>query len=117
MKRYDKVEFILFLYSLSNLFNSLNTFFQLVTRLNKSKNTWEDKLEAFVSLWPNDKFKISKENQRSILTSIYNRLIGLLHYDTSKLPQISASITLIKPTNQVHQMSDENYNLSEVNIF
>lgn len=85
--------------------------------MKKCKSTWEDKLEALVSLWPTAKFNLSKENQRKLLTSVYKRLIGLLTHDISKVSRITAPITLIKPTAPIYQPTDDNYNLSEVHKF
>ncbi|KAL6257977.1 hypothetical protein P5V15_011573 [Pogonomyrmex californicus] len=76
--------------------------------------TWEEKLNVFIShILPND-VALSVENQKMLCTTIYKRILALKKYDMSSLEKIRTPIILLKPTQAIVQMTEEDYGLHKI---
>lgn len=88
---------------------------QLLLELNKCTN-WDKKLDIFISHVPSTYTKLSMKYNKSVCTTIYERIIALHKYDVTQLPKIESPIILLKPTIQSQSFSQEDYGLHKVII-
>ena len=63
---------------------------------------------------PSTDMELSKNDQKSLVTAIYKRLLAVQTYDYSKSTKIRAPITLLKPTTPSSNLEIEDYGLSKV---
>ncbi|XP_063988124.1 fatty acid synthase-like isoform X2 [Diachasmimorpha longicaudata] len=85
----------------------------LYVELQKCK-TWEEKLNVYMDLIPDDAMKISPEGQRKITVAIYRRLMAVGNYDPTKLPPLKSSITLLKPNVESFKYLSADYGLTKL---
>ncbi|XP_025993195.1 fatty acid synthase [Solenopsis invicta] len=76
--------------------------------------TWEEKLDIFLSHIPDNKKSLSTEDQKALCTTIYLHILALQRYDLQSLERIRAPITLLKPTLQLVNMTEEDYGLHKL---
>lgn len=82
-------------------------------KLNKCTN-WNEKLDVFISHIPSTYTLLSVDNNKSVCTTIYERLIAVHKYDITQLPKIESPIDLLKPTIQSLSFPQEDYGLHKV---
>lgn len=81
--------------------------------LNKC-TSWNEKLDTFITHVPSSYTRLSIDNNKSLCTTIYKRMIGIHKYDVTLLPKIESPIILLKPTIQALSFSQEDYGLHKV---
>lgn len=81
--------------------------------LNNCTN-WNEKLDVFLSHVPPTYTLLSVDNNKSVCTTIYERLIAVHKYDIEQLPKIESPIVLLKPTIQSLSFPEEDYGLHKV---
>ncbi|KMQ83820.1 fatty acid synthase [Lasius niger] len=86
---------------------------KLLLELNKCTN-WNQKFDTFITHVPTTYTKLSVDNNKSVCTTIYERLIALQKYDVTQLPKIESPIILLKPTIQSLSFSQEDYGLHKI---
>ncbi|XP_072750690.1 fatty acid synthase-like [Anoplolepis gracilipes] len=85
---------------------------KLLLELNKCTN-WDEKLNTFIDHVP-PTYKHMSNNNKSVCTTIYERLIAVHKYDVTQLPKIESPIILIKPIIQALPFSQEDYGLHKI---
>ncbi|XP_025268427.1 fatty acid synthase-like [Camponotus floridanus] len=86
---------------------------KLLLELNKCTN-WNEKLDVFLSHVPPTYTLLSVDNNKSVCTTIYERLIAVHKYDIAQLPKIESPIVLLKPTIQSLSFPQEDYGLHKI---
>ncbi|EFN74070.1 Fatty acid synthase [Camponotus floridanus] len=86
---------------------------KLLLELNKC-TSWDEKLDTFITYVPSSYTHLSTENNKSLCTTIYKRLIAVHKYDVTLLPKIKSPIILLKPTIQALSFSQEDYGLHKI---
>ncbi|XP_072750344.1 fatty acid synthase-like [Anoplolepis gracilipes] len=86
---------------------------KLLLELNKCMN-WAEKLDIFISHVPSSYTHLSVENNKSLCTTIYKRLIAVHKYDVTQFSKIKSPITLLKPTIQALPFTREDYGLHKI---
>lgn len=81
--------------------------------LNKCTN-WDEKLDVFTNHVSPIYRKLSVDNNKSLCTTIYERVIAVHEYDVTQFPKIETPIILLKPMIQSLSFSQENYGLHKV---
>ncbi|XP_070161148.1 fatty acid synthase-like [Polyergus mexicanus] len=86
---------------------------KLLLELNKCTN-WNEKLDVFITHVPSTYTKLSVDNNKSLCTTIYERLIAIHKYDVTQLPKIETPIILLKPMIQSLSFPEEDYGLHKI---
>ncbi|XP_011703203.1 PREDICTED: fatty acid synthase [Wasmannia auropunctata] len=86
---------------------------KLLLDLEKCK-TWKEKLDVFLSHLPDNIIPLSTEDTKSLCTTIYMHIRAMRKYDLSAFGQIRTPITLLKPTLQIVNMTEEDYGLRKI---
>lgn len=79
--------------------------------------TWDEKLDNFLSHIPDNKISLSVEHKKALCTTMYMNILALQKYDLSTFERIRSPITLLKPTLQLIDASEEDYGLHKVICF
>lgn len=81
--------------------------------LNKCTN-WDEKLDTFIAHVPSSYTHLSIDNNKSLCTTIYKRLIAVYKYDVTQFSKLESPIVLLKPTIQALPSAQEDYGLHKV---
>ncbi|XP_050457757.1 fatty acid synthase-like isoform X2 [Cataglyphis hispanica] len=86
---------------------------KLLLELNKCTN-WDEKLDTFITHIPSSYTQLSTDNNKSLCTTIYERVIAVHKYDVTQLPKIESPIILLKPTIKSLSFFQEDYGLHKI---
>ncbi|XP_050524285.1 fatty acid synthase [Daktulosphaira vitifoliae] len=75
-----------------------------------SLNSWEERMQFFVNLTPEDA-QYSKEYQKHLLTSVYNKIQAIINYKENPTGHLKSPAVLIRPIEYSLPLS-EDYELS-----
>ncbi|XP_067207661.1 fatty acid synthase-like [Linepithema humile] len=76
--------------------------------------TWEERFEVFAKYFLKENSLLSRPNLQTLYATIYKNILFIRQYDSSTLPRIKSSITLLKPTLSYAPEFEEDYGLYKI---